>query len=149
MKLKLGLLALSVSALVACDSGIDPNSPVGKRKAIFKEMLNVSEDLGGMLRGRVPYDEALFIEQAAHLDQLGRTPWQYFPELPEADKSSAKADVWEQQEKFKQLAREMEQATANLVASTQATPIISSALKQRMQAVEDSCESCHQAFRAY
>ena len=149
MKFKLGLVALSALLLTACDSGVDPNSPVGKRKAAFKEMLNVSEDLGGMLRGRIVYDEQLFIEKATYLDELGRTPWQYFPELPEADKSSAKADVWEQQEKFKNLAREMEQATANLVASTQAKPVITSALKQRMQAVEDSCESCHQAFRAY
>ena len=149
MKFKLGLVAVSFFTLAACDSGVDPNSPVGKRKAIFKEMLNVSEDLGGMLRGRVPFDEKLFIEKAAHLDQLGRTPWQYFPEVPESDKSSAKAEVWEQQEKFKNLAREMEQATANLVTSTQASPMITSALKQRMQAVEDSCESCHQAFRVY
>ncbi|MEE4465885.1 cytochrome c, partial [Azotobacter chroococcum] len=47
----LGMVALS---LVACN-GVDPNSPLGKRQALFKDMLKTSEDLGGMLRGRLGF----------------------------------------------------------------------------------------------
>ena len=36
----LGVVAL---ALVACN-GVDPNSPLGKRQALFKQMLKTSED---------------------------------------------------------------------------------------------------------
>ena len=42
---------VAVLALVGCNR-IDPNSPLGKRKAIYQQMLDTKEDLGGMLRGR-------------------------------------------------------------------------------------------------
>ena len=60
--LKRSVLLAVVMSLAAC-GGVDPNSPLGKRTAIFKEMLNVSEDLGGMLRGRIAYDEQLVVDR--------------------------------------------------------------------------------------
>ena len=146
--LKRGVLLAVVLSLGAC-GGVDPNSPLGKRKAIFKQMLNVSEDLGGMLRGRIKYDEALFVEKALQLDTLSKTPWQHFPSIKEDEKTSARDDVWQQQERFQELARELEGTTARLVASTTQPPLNESVLTLRVQAVEDACESCHKEFRAY
>lgn len=146
--LKRGVLLAVVLSLGAC-GGVDPNSPLGKRKAIFKEMLSVSEDLGGMLRGRIKYDEAVFVEKAIQLDRLSKTPWQHFPSIKEDEKTSARDDVWQQQERFQELARELEATTARLVASTTEPPLNESVLALRVQAVEDACESCHKAFRAY
>ena len=146
--LKRGVLLAVVLSLGAC-GGVDPNSPLGKRKAIFKEMLSVSEDLGGMLRGRIKYDETLFVEKAIQLDTLSKTPWQHFPSIKEDEKTSARDDVWQQQERFQELARELETTTTRLVASTTEPPLNESVLALRVQAVEDACESCHKAFRAY
>lgn len=146
--LKRGLLLAVVLSLGAC-GGVDPNSPLGKRKAIFKEMLSVSEDLGGMLRGRIKYDEAVFVEKAIQLDRLSKTPWQHFPSIKEDEKTSARDDVWQQQERFQELARELEATTARLVASTTQPPLNESVLALRVQSVEDACESCHKEFRAY
>lgn len=135
-------------SLVAC-GGVDPDSPLGKRQVIFKEMLNVSEDLGGMLRGRIPYDEAMFIEKAARLDELSKQPWQHFPTVKEDERTSARDDVWQRQERFQELARALESTTEHLIASTTEAPLNQSILRVRVQAVEDACESCHQEFRAY
>lgn len=148
MKLKVLLVLLGSLSVVGCDS-IDPNSPVGKRKAIFKEMMSTSENLGGMLRGRIPFDGEAFIKGAAHLDALSHQPWAYFEHLDEAQKSSARADVWAKQERFDQLAREMESASEALVHATQLTPLRPSGLREPMQRAEDACESCHKEFRAY
>ena len=63
MNLKPFLLGIATLALVACN-GVDPNSPLGKRQAIFKQMLHTSEDLGGMLRGRLVFDEQRFDPKA-------------------------------------------------------------------------------------
>lgn len=145
---KRGVVLVMVMGLAAC-GGVDPDSPLGKRKAIFKEMLNTSEDLGGMLRGRIKYDEALFIEKAIHLDDISRQPWQHFPTAKEDGKTSARDDVWQRQERFQELARELEATTARLVESTTQPPLNKSVLAIRVQAVEDSCESCHQEFRVY
>ncbi len=146
--LKRGVLLAVVLSLGAC-GGVDPNSPLGKRKAIFKQMLNVSEDLGGMLRGRIKYDEAVFVEKAIQLDRLSKTPWQHFPSIKEDEKTSARDDVWQQQERFQELARKLESTTARLVASTTQPPLNESVLALRVQSVEDACESCHKEFRAY
>lgn len=148
MKKRLWLVLLAGITLVGCDS-TDPNSPVGKRKAIFKHMMATSEDLGGMLRGRIPFDGQAFIKGAQHLDGLSHQPWEHFAHIDATQKTSARDDVWQRQERFDELARDMEAATAALVEATQATPLRPSGLRPAMQRVEDACEGCHKEFRAY
>ncbi|KRW61581.1 c-type cytochrome [Pseudomonas sp. TTU2014-080ASC] len=143
------LLAAVCLSLAAC-GGVDPNSPQGKRQAIFKDMLKVSEDLGGMLRGRIAFDESRFAEGAVKLDALTRTPWQHFPKVQEAGgETRAKDDVWQRQERFQELAQEMEASTAELVAVAANKPLREQALVAPMKKVEDSCKACHEEFRAY
>ncbi|MGX5217653.1 MULTISPECIES: c-type cytochrome [Pseudomonas] len=147
MKLRNVLLVLLASlTLVAC-GGVDPNSPLGQRQAIFKQMLKTSEDLGGMMRGRIVFDQQRFIEGAAKLDALSKTPWQHFPQVKEQDATNARDDVWKRQARFKQLADELEANTAALVVATTAKPLKSTDLVAPVQAVEDSCKACHQEFR--
>ncbi|MFN9527457.1 MAG: c-type cytochrome [Pseudomonadaceae bacterium] len=149
MTLKKLLLLTCVCLTLAACGGVDPNSPLGKRQAAFKEMLKVSEDLGGMLRGRIPYDESAFISGAGELERLSHEPWQHFPEVADDERSKANAEVWQRQEQFQKMARDLEQATAALVQATTAPPLRRSELEPAVQAVEDSCEACHKAFRAY
>jgi cytochrome c556 len=149
MKLKSLFLVVLTLTLAAC-GGVDPNSPQGKRQAIFKQMLKVSEDLGGMLRGRIAFKESRFVSGAAELDQLVRTPWQHFPQVKEeGGETRAKDEVWQRQERFQQLARELEANTAALVAATAALPLKQADLVEPVQRVEDSCKACHEEFRAY
>lgn len=143
-----GVALLAALVLSGCER-IDPNSPLGQRKAIFKDMMKTSEDLGGMLRGRLVFNEEKFVAGAAHLDTISRQPWQHFPQIKDSDKTSARDDVWQRQERFDELARAQEAATAALVAATAARPLEPKALAAPMQRVEDACESCHQEFRAY
>lgn len=149
MKFKSLCVAVLVAlTLTACDR-VDPNSPLGKRTAIFKQMLNTSEELGGMLRGRLGFDGERFGAGAVKLEALSRQPWQYFPQVKDDQRSSARDEVWERQERFQHLAGELEQATAALVTATTAGPLTARALAPAFQRVEDSCEACHQEFRAY
>lgn len=143
------LVVMIVLTAIAGCGGVDPNSPLGKRKALFKEMMKTSEDMGGMLRGRIKLDEARFAELAEHLDKTSQQPWQYFQPDDNNSKSSAKDELWEKLEQFNQLAREMEQATASMVAATQATKFDEEKIAAQMQQVENACESCHQEFRTY
>lgn len=144
----LAVLTLAALALAAC-GGVDPDSPLGKRKALFKQMMTLSEDMGGMLRGRLPYDGAAFADYARELDALASQPWQHFPQVREEERSSAREDVWQRQERFQQLARELEEATAALVLVAAQPELKPADLRVPMQRVEDGCEGCHQEFRAY
>lgn len=149
MTSKKSLLLICVCLALAACGGVDPDSPLGKRQALFKEMLKVSEDLGGMLRGRLPYDEAGFIAGAAELDRLSREPWQHFPDVRDDERSKANPELWQRQEQFQKMAADLEQATAALVQATIAPPLRRSALEPAVQRVEDRCEACHKEFRAY
>jgi len=138
---------IAVLAVVGCNR-IDPNSPLGKRKAIYQQMLDTKEDMGGMLRGRLEFDSKAFIEGAAKLDKLSRQPWQYYPEVKE-EQSEARDDVWEQQERFNQLARELEAHTAELVKVTTEGEVTAQSVAPAFKRVEDACETCHKKFRNY
>lgn len=143
---KQGLVLLACLTLSAC-GGVDPNSPLGQRKAIFKQMLQTSEDLGGMLRGRVTFDGQRFADGAMKLDQLSHEPWQHFPSVKEADHTNARDDVWQKQARFQELARSLEFATGQLVLATHDRPFKASTLTPAMNKVEAACEACHKEFR--
>ena len=141
------LLALSGLTLTACNR-IDPNSPLGQRQALFKQMLHTSEDLGGMLRGRIPFDDKKFAAGAVQLDQLAHKPWQHFPQARE-ENSSARDEVWQRQERFQQLARDLEASTAALVVATSQGQQIPENLAAPVERVEKACKACHEEFRDY
>ncbi|BBP79908.1 cytochrome C [Pseudomonas gingeri NCPPB 3146 = LMG 5327] len=143
---RLSVVLLACLALGAC-GGIDPNSPLGQRKAIFKQMLKTSEDLGGMLRGRIPFDGPKFAEGASKLDGLSHEPWQHFPQVKESEHTSAKADVWQKQARFQELARSLEGATGQLVIASRVQPYQASILRPAVEKVEDACDACHKEFR--
>ena len=143
---RLTVILIATLALAACDR-VDPDSPLGKRKAIFKDMLQTSENLGGMLRGRVAFDDGKFAEGAVKLDALAHEPWQHFPSVRDDGDSSARPEVWQRQARFNDLAQQLEQMTGVLVAQTREQPLDASRLKAPMDNVEAACKACHQEFR--
>ena len=143
------LLLCCVVALLAGCGGVDPDSPLGKRQAIFKQMLKTSEDLGGMLRGRLPFDAARFQAEAKQLDELARQPWQHFPQIQDEGDSAAKADVWQRQERFQVLARELEATTAALSQASQEPSLTVAGLTPAQARGEAACKACHQEFRSH
>ncbi len=147
-KSKLLVIVLAGLSLAACER-LDPNSPLGQRKAIFKQMLKTSEQLGGMLRGRISFNEADFVAGAGALDILVKTPWQLFPQVRDEGKSSAKDEVWQNQQRFNELARQLEMSTAGLLAATAQKPLTPKALVAPLNQVEAACKACHQEFRDY
>ncbi|MDR6925879.1 MULTISPECIES: cytochrome c [Pseudomonas] len=143
---RLSVVLLACLMLSAC-GGVDPNSPLGQRKAIFKQMLNTGEDLGGMLRGRIAFDGQKFADGAVKLDALSREPWKHFPQVREEDHTSAKDNVWQQQARFQEMSRDLEAATGELVIASQVQPYKVSNLGPAVQKVEDACSACHKQFR--
>ncbi|VVM51243.1 hypothetical protein PS645_00762 [Pseudomonas fluorescens] len=143
---KVSVVLLACLTLSAC-GGVDPDSPLGQRKAIFKQMLKTGEDLRGMLRGRIAFDGARFADGALKLDALSHEPWKHFPQVREEDHTSATDDVWEKQARFQEMARNLEAATGELVIASKVQPYKVSNLGPAVQKVEDACSACHKEFR--
>lgn len=148
MKAAVLFVALAAASLAGC-GGVDPDSPLGKRQAIFKDMLKTSEELGGMLRGRVAFDGERFAAQALRLDELSRTPWQHFPQVRDEGDSRARDEVWQRQARFTELARALEAQTLALRQTAGISPLKADALREPHQRVENACRACHEEFRAY
>ena len=148
MKYPLVLLVLAGLGLQGCDS-VDPNSPLGKRQALFKEMLRTSEDLGGMLRGRLPFDEQAFASGAVRLDELTAQPWQHFPQVRDEGDSRARDEVWQRQARFQELADAQMSSTRALAEAAAQPPLQAKTLAPLVARVEDDCKACHSEFRRY
>lgn len=144
--IRISVVLLACLTLSAC-GGVDPNSPLGQRKAIFKQMLKTSEDLSGMLNGRVAFDGQRFTDGVVKLDSLSHEPWKHFPSVKEDSNSSAKDDVWQKQARFQELAQSLESATGELVVASNEKPFKSSNLNPAVQKVQDACQACHKEFR--
>ncbi|MFY1665504.1 c-type cytochrome [Pseudomonas sp. Pseu.R1] len=142
----ISLLLMAAVGLSAC-GGVDPNSPLGQRKAIFKQMLKTSEDTGGMLRGRLPFEGPKFAEGAVKLDALSHEPWKHFPAVKESEHTSAKDAVWQRQARFQELARALEARTGELVIATKTLELNPANMIPPMNNVEDACDACHKEFR--
>lgn len=148
MKYPLVLLVLAGLGLLGCDS-VDPNSPLGKRQALFKEMLRTSEDLGGMLRGRLPFDEQAFASGAVRLDELTAQPWQHFPQVRDEGDSRARDEVWQRQARFQELADAQMASTRALAEAAAQPPLQAKTLAPLVARVEADCKACHSEFRRY
>jgi len=142
------LLVLAGLGLQGCDS-VDPNSPLGKRQALFKEMLRTSEDLGGMLRGRLPFDEQAFASGAVRLDELTAQPWQHFPQVRDEGDSRARDEVWQRQARFQELADAQMASTRALAEAAARPPLQAKTLAPLVARVEADCKACHSEFRRY
>jgi cytochrome c556 len=141
------ILFAALLVLGGCDK-VDPDSPLGQRQAIFRQMLKTSEDLGGMLRGRLQFEADAFASGAARLDELSHQPWRHFPTVKE-EHSSARDEVWRRQARFDQLARQLEGRSAALAAISSARPLAAEMVAAPLQKVEDACAACHREFRDY
>ncbi len=144
---RLSVVLLACLTLSAC-GGVDPNSPLGQRKAIFKQMLKTGEDLGGMLRGRIPFDGPKFADGAVKLDALSREPVAAFS-------AGARRRSHQRQERCLGAAgtlpgygpRPLKSATGELVIASKVQPYKASNLGPAVQKVEDACSACHKTFR--
>lgn len=140
---------LSFSILTGCN-GLDPDSPEAKRQKIFQQMLRNSEDIGGMLRGRIGWDEQRLRNDIQNLQTLANQPWPYFSDAnsPLQKKSRAKPDIWTDAEGYRQAIAAFQQAVDALETSAQQTPLAPDHLIPAAEALETSCKNCHQQYRS-
>jgi len=142
------LLAALGLALVGCGGPADPDSPEGKRQAVFKQFLSHSEPMGGMLAERIPFDGETFAVHAEGLAELVDAPWQYFPEPGDSkQRNAALPTVWSDPEGYQLAIDQYRSAVADLVAVTREGVESPEQVAEPMAAVRQTCKGCHDDFR--
>jgi cytochrome c556 len=143
----LGLFALaSTLAAPALAQFRKPEDAVKYRQSVMYTMGNhFYSRLGPMANGRVPFDAKTAAENADLVMTLSRLPWVGFgPETNGVGKTDAKAAVWSEPAKFKDLSEKMQAEVVKLqTASRTGDP---EALKTAYRSTADACKACHDNF---
>jgi cytochrome c556 len=101
--------------------------------------------IGGMANGRTPYDPKVAAENAELVAALSRLPWIAFgPGTDKGAPTDAKAAVWTDPAKFKELADKMQAEAAKLAAVAKTGNLDN--LKTAYAATREACKACHDAF---
>ena len=106
----------------------------------------------GVVVGRVAdiqFDAQTFELQAQQLEQLSGQPWQHFPAVRDEGDTAAKAEVWQRQERFQELAQALQARTAELAQASQIKPLTAESIEPVQAKVEAACKACHQEFRSH
>lgn len=139
------VLALPL-VLSACGEPQDtrPGQPVAHRRAAFKEILEVFEPMGLILQ-KDSLDSRTFQALAKQLLAKRDAPWGYFAPDTLYPPSHARAEVWRDAEKFAAGKKAFFDATDKL--ATIAGSQDRAQLEAAYLAVQDTCKSCHKAFK--
>jgi cytochrome c556 len=101
--------------------------------------------LGAMASGRMPYDAKVAVENAELVAMLSKLPWVAFgPGTDKGAQTEAKAAIWTEQARFKELGDKMQAEVAKLAAAAKTGNLDN--LKAAYGPARDSCKACHDAF---
>lgn len=141
---------VAVAALMAALTAVPAAAQFAKaedaiqyRQQKLKEMGEQSDQLGAMVRGRVPFDAKAAQESADALLALSKLPWPAF--APGYEGGKAKPEVWKEMDKFKAAAQRLQGDTAKLADAARTGDL--ERIKAAFGDTADSCRACHREFR--
>lgn len=123
-----------------------PEDAVKYRQSVMYTMgTHFYSRIGPMANGRIPFDAKAAAENTDVVAMLSRLPWPAFtPDTNGVGKTDAKAAIWTEQAKFKDLSEKMQAEVLKLQAAAKTGDL--DALKAAYRATSNSCKACHDAF---
>ena len=132
-------------AVVLAAVGMQAVAGVGEdRQRSFKKMLLSYEPIGVMLRDG-PFRKDQFIKHANALKLAAPVPFTQFAPGTVDDVSRAKPEIWQQPARWKQEETRFLQAVSALQAGAANDDL--AMVRNKYNAISQSCKSCHDAFR--
>lgn len=145
------LMVLSCCAVLAVPQSMAEEKSHGKaveyRNSVMTVMKWNISPMGAMLKGKIPYDKAVFarhardLSAAAHLDLLSG-----FPEgSDEHEDTSARMDIWMDWESFEDKLNSFRGNTKALAEAAESGDL--KVIGPKFGAVGKGCKDCHDAYR--
>ena len=140
--------ALVAMATPASAQFAKPEDAIKYRQSALTVMANHFGRIGAMVNGRVPFDAKVAAENAEIVSDMSKLPWAAFG--PGTDKGSiptrAKAEIWAEQAKFKELSEKLVAETTKLAAAAKTGN--ADTLKAAFGATGGACKACHDNYQA-
>lgn len=148
MMKKIAIVTAAVVALGASNyviAGDKSDDAIEARKAAFTLMAANVKPMGGMAKGKIPFDKEQFALRTANLEALSDMPWEFF--IPDSDKgkTKAKSKLWKNMDDFKAKADKFKQEAAKLVEATKGDD--QKAMFAQFGETAKTCKSCHKEYK--
>lgn len=137
------LLATTFSA-TAFAQFAKPEDAAKYRQSALSVMGTHFARVGAMVAGRVPYDAKVAQENIDTAVAMSKLPWAGFTGGAESPK--AKAEIWKEQAKFKDLGDKMQAELVKVQAAAKTNNLDN--IKAAFGPAGASCKACHDAYRA-
>ena len=117
------------------------------RKAVMVLVGQHFGSMGQVVKGKEPYDQTSFAEEAAFLEMLSKMPWDAFM-YPKSDRGETKlkSKALKNKDDFMQAAQKLENETAKLAATAKTGDL--NAVKAQFGAAAKTCKGCHDEFKS-
>ena len=139
--------ALVAFAVPASAQFAKPEDAIKYRQSSFSVMGTHFGRIGAMVNGRVPFDAKVAADNADIVADMSKLPWQAFgPGTDKGATTRAKAEIWTEQAKFKELSEKMVAETTKLAAAAKTGN--ADTLKAQFGATGATCKACHDNYQA-
>lgn len=138
-------------AAVACGSGSalaqfsKPDDAIKYRKSVMFVMQQHFSRVLSMTAGKTPFDADLAAENIRVADFMAKLAWVAFAEGTEKGDTRAKAEIWTEPSRFKEIA-DLTQAELGRLAIAIRTNSMED-IRLAVRAAAMTCQTCHDAFR--
>lgn len=138
-------LAGLTAALPAAAQFAKPEDAIKYRKsAMFMENTHLGR-IFAMANGRVPFDAKVALENAEILAAVSKWQFTGFVEGSDKGDTRAKAEIWTEMGKFREMAAKNQDDVVKLFAAVKTGNV--DAIKTAAGPVGQSCKACHDAYR--
>lgn len=138
-------LAAAFTTLPAAAQFAKPEDAIKYRKAAFTVLGAHFGRVGAMANGRIPFDAKAAAENAEIAAMVSRLPYTAFGEGTDKGDTRAKADIWQEGDKFRAAASKMQEEMAKLNAAAKTGNL--DQIKAAFGPAAQSCKACHDAYR--
>lgn len=125
-----------------------PEDAIKYRQSALSVMATHFGRIGAMVNGRAPFDAKVADANAEIVSDMSKLPWTAFG--PATDKGGiptrAKAEIWAEQAKFKELSEKLVTETTKLAAAAKTGN--ADTLKAAFGATGGACKACHDNYQA-
>ncbi|MGX9463493.1 c-type cytochrome [Shewanella sp. A14] len=147
--MKKTLLAIATTAMlipaVFANNFEEPADAIQYRQAAFGLIAYNFGDMGAMLKGKKPFDAAIFNTRAANVAALSKIPHEGFIVGSDKGDTEALAKIWQDKADFDSKMSTFQDNAAALVVAAKSND--KNQIKQAFSNTGKSCKGCHDVYK--
>lgn len=144
-----GALVLGIAGTVSAGGEHNHNDghddAIQYRQAAFSMVKYNFGPMGDMVKGKIPFDKAVFVRNAENVAALAKMPGAAFIEGTDLGDTEAKSEIWEKRADFDAKMKKFEESAAKLAVVAKSGD--EKAIKAQFGETAKTCKSCHDDFK--